>query len=55
MYSPEFTRSISRAIAEQAALPYDKSEHERRVEDKVARFTTDGLWKLCQVQCAGGD
>jgi hypothetical protein len=53
-YSPEFTRSFHRAIADQAALPYDQVEHERAVEAITRRFTTEQLWERCTIHCEGG-
>jgi hypothetical protein len=53
-YSPEFTRSFHRAIADQIALPYDKAEHEGTVEAITGQFTTDQLWAKCQHRCEGG-
>ena len=53
-YSPEFTRSLHRAIADQAGLPYDRAEHERAVEEIARRNTTDQLWERCKVRCEGG-
>jgi len=53
-YSPEFTRSFHRAIHDQAALPYDPTEHDRAVADIVGRNTTDQLWDRCTVRCEGG-
>jgi hypothetical protein len=53
-FSPEFTRGLHRAIADQAALPYDQAEHDRAVE-AMRRFTTDQLWAQCKLRCGGGD
>ena len=53
-YSPEFTRSLHRAIADQAALPYDQAEHEAAVADIVRRNTTDQIWQRCAIRCEGG-
>ena len=53
-YSPEFSRSINRAIADQTALPYDPAEHDRSVAAKVQRYKTDQLWEQCSVRCIGG-
>jgi hypothetical protein len=54
-YSPEFTRVFHRAIADQLALPYDKTAHEREAVAKVQSFDTYQLWDLCQFHCTGGD
>lgn len=54
-YSPEFTRTLHHAIAEQAVMPYDPAEHEARVDAKVRAFDTGQLWELCTVRCTGGD
>jgi len=53
-YSPEFTRAFHRAIADQAALPYDQAEHERAVADIVRRLDTNAIWERCAVRCEGG-
>jgi hypothetical protein len=53
-YSPEFTRSLHRAIADQAALPYDQAEHEAAVADIVKRLDTNAIWERCAVRCEGG-
>jgi len=53
-YSPEFTRSFHRAIADQAQLPYDPAEHDRAVADIVRRNTIVQLWERCSVRCVGG-
>jgi hypothetical protein len=53
-FSPAFTRTFHKAIAEQASLPYDASEHERAVADVVRRYNTDQLWARCQHPCEGG-
>ncbi len=54
-YSPEFTRSFHRAIADQAALPYDPAEHDAAVADIVRRLSTEQLWERCAIRCEGGD
>jgi hypothetical protein len=54
-YSPEFTRTINHAIADQASLPYDPGEHDRCVAAKVRQYDTAALWELCGVRCTGGD
>jgi hypothetical protein len=53
-YSPEFTRAFHKAIADQAALPYDAAAHDRAVADVVRRYNTDQLWVRCQHRCEGG-
>jgi hypothetical protein len=53
-FSPEFTLAFHRAIADQAASPYDKAEHERTVLAITRQFTTDQLWAKCQHRCGGG-
>jgi hypothetical protein len=53
-FSPEFTRSLHKAIADQAALPHDPAEHDRAVADVVQRYSTDQLWARCQHRCEGG-
>jgi hypothetical protein len=54
-YSPEFTRAFHRAIADQAALPYDPAEHERAADDVVRRYSTEQLWQRCAYYCEGGE
>ena len=54
-FSPEFTRSFHRAIAEQAALPYDPASHDRAIAETVGRYDTDQLWARCQYHCVEGD
>jgi hypothetical protein len=53
-YSPEFTRAIHRAIAGQAAAPYDGPAHDRWA-DGMLRYTTAELWDRCTIRCRGGD
>ncbi len=53
-YSPEFTRALHRAIAEQVAMPYDKITHERRIEDITEQFTSEQLWDRCIIRCHSG-
>jgi hypothetical protein len=53
-YSPEFTRALHRAIADQATLPHDPAEHDRAVADIVRRLSTDQLWQRCGIRCVGG-
>jgi hypothetical protein len=54
-YSPEFTRALHRAIADQLAMPYDRATHERETTAKVRSLNTHQLWKLCRFHCTGGD
>ena len=53
-FSPEFTRAIHKAIADQAAGPYDRAEHQRWADGTTGRFSTNRLWKRCTMQCQGG-
>jgi hypothetical protein len=53
-FSPEFTRAIHCAIAEQAAAPFDAPAHDRWA-DRLLRFTTDQLWDRTTVRCRGGE
>jgi hypothetical protein len=53
-YSPEFTRAIHRAIAGQAASPFDAGAHDRWA-DRLLRSTPDQLWERTTVRCRGGD
>ncbi len=54
-YSPSFTRSFHRAIADQAGLPYDPAAHDAAVADIVRRLSTEQLWERCTVRCVGGE
>jgi hypothetical protein len=53
-FSPEFTRALHRAIADQVGAPYDRGAHDRWVKGMVGRHTTNQLWTLCTVRCQGG-
>jgi hypothetical protein len=53
-YSPEFTRAIHRAIAGQAAAPFDGRAHQRWAND-LLRSTSDQLWGRTTVRCRGGE
>jgi hypothetical protein len=53
-YSPEFTRALHRAIAEQAAAPIDAAAHERWA-DGMLRYTRQQLWERTTIRCRGGD
>ena len=53
-YSPEFTRALHRAIADQAAAPFDAQVHERWAAG-LHRFTTLQLWGETTIRCKGGD
>src|SRR5262249_29778903 len=52
-YSPEFTRALHRAIAEQAAAPFDADAYERWVRG-LMRLGTAQLWGRTTVRCRGG-
>jgi hypothetical protein len=52
-FSPEFTRAIRRAIADQAAGPYERAGHEQWA-DQTRRYSPDPLWQRCTVHCQGG-
>jgi hypothetical protein len=52
--SPEFTRSLHRAIADQVGAPYDPARHQRWADGMVGRYTTNQLWTLCTMRCEGG-
>jgi hypothetical protein len=54
-FSPEFTRALHQAIADQAAGAYDRVEHQRWAEALTARYTTHQLWGRCSIRCRGGD
>ena len=54
-YSPEFTRALHRAIADQAGLPFDRAEYVRAVYDITKQFNTEELWDRCTVRCTGGE
>ena len=53
-FSPEFTRAIDRAIADQAAGPYDPAGHREWADGMTARLSTDQLWERCTTRCQGG-
>ena len=53
-FSPEFTRAIDRAIADQAAGPYDPAGHREWADGMTARLSTDQLWERCTMRCPGG-
>jgi hypothetical protein len=53
-FSPEFTRALHRAIADQVGAPYDRAAHERWVDGMVGCYTTNQLWTLCTVRGQGG-
>jgi hypothetical protein len=54
-FSPEFTRALHRAIADQAGAPYDRAAHDRWSDGMVARHFADQLWAECTMRCRGGD
>jgi hypothetical protein len=54
-FSPEFTRAIHRAIADQVGAPYEKAAHERWADGMTQRLSTHQLWARCTVRCRGGD
>jgi hypothetical protein len=53
-YSPEFSRAIHRAIADQAATPFDALAHDRWAQGLLP-FDTEALWDRCTIYCQGGD
>ena len=53
-FSPEFTRAIHRAIAQEAAAPFNPGRHESWV-DAMTQFSTDQLWDQCSIHCQGGE
>jgi hypothetical protein len=53
-FSPEFTRSLHRAIGDQVGAPYDRAEHQRWAEGMTARLSTEQLWTRCTMRCQGG-
>ena len=53
-FSPEFTRAIHEAIADQAAGPYDRAEYQRWADGTTGRSSTNRLSKRCTMQCQGG-
>ena len=53
-FSPEFTRAIHRAIADQVGAPYDRAAHERWADETTRRLSTDQLWERCTTRCQGG-
>jgi hypothetical protein len=54
-FSPEFTRALHRAIADQVGAPYEKAAHERRADGMTQRLSTHQLWARCTVRCRGGE
>jgi hypothetical protein len=54
-FSPEFTRALHRAIANQVDAPYDRAAHERWADEMTGRNSTEQLWDLCTMRCQGGD
>jgi hypothetical protein len=54
-WSPEFTRAIHKAIADQTTAPFDRAEHQRWADSMTAGFTTDQLWDRTTIRCHGGD
>jgi hypothetical protein len=53
-FSPEFTRAIHRAIADQVGAPYDRATHQKWADGMTARHSTDQLWERCTTRCQGG-
>jgi hypothetical protein len=53
-FSPEFTRSLHRAIADQVGAPYDPAGHQRWADGMTARHSTEQLWAKCTMRCQGG-
>ena len=53
-FSPEFTRALHRAIADQVAAPYDRAAHERWADGMTAQNSTEQLWARCTMRCQGG-
>ena len=54
-FSPEFTRALHRAIADQAGAPYDRAAHERWAAGMKRRLSSHQLWARCTMQCQGGE
>jgi len=54
-FSPEFTRALHRAIADQVGAPYDRTAHERWADETTRRLSTHQLWGRCTMRCRGGD
>jgi hypothetical protein len=52
-FSPEFTRALHRAIADQVGAPYDRAAHERWAAGMNRRLSTHQLWARCTMQCQG--
>jgi hypothetical protein len=53
-FSPEFTRSLHRTIADQVGAPYDPAGHQRWADGMVAQHSTAQLWEMCTTRCQGG-
>jgi hypothetical protein len=54
-FSPEFTRALHRAIADQAAGSFDPAAHRQWADRMTRRFPTGQLWARCTTRCQGGD
>jgi hypothetical protein len=53
-FSPEFTRALHRAIADQVVASYEKVSHGRWADEMTRRFSTDQLWRRCTTRCQDG-
>jgi hypothetical protein len=53
-FSPEFTRAIHRAIADQVDSSYDRVAHENWADGMTAQNSTTQLWTRCFFRCQGG-
>ena len=54
-FSPEFTRALHRAIADQIIAPYNGAAHRRWADSMTGQYSTDQLWRWCTMRCQGGD
>jgi hypothetical protein len=53
-YSPEFTRAIHKAIADQIAAPFDGPAHARWA-DGMLQFSPQQVWDRTTMRCHGGE
>ena len=54
-FSPEFSRALHRAIADQVVAPYNGAAHRRWADSMTGQYSTDQLWRWCTMRCQGGD
>ena len=52
-FSPEFTRALHRAIADQVIAPYNGAAHRRWADSITGQYSTHQLWDQCTTRCQG--